>query len=1060
MAEGFSLDDLPTGHPVITREALESIAEYAFTTLRGMTMMGGQVKIDVNMLSDMMLSVADSPSEQVVSILKPAALAFLEVESSVPKTENDDATSLEFRLDRSSVELDFQLSQKSYALTINAMSALALNRPVFFKESAVCLARRAVDPPICTEGGDLTKAAILVISSQLRASCLTLLRHASSITSGASSVLYKALVGVDMELQADKALKMANQANQLKTMGRAARNQAKMFYEWDSSEIDRRSTKRQKETDDALAKMRAAKRQRGLGGGIQLPPSMTDAVELILLNLTHLPKMHPSVTLSNSKPSKAQVSLDFVIDAIMTNGASLLREEGSWYDRDGGASWNIDFATKDGYRYQLGSKLVETLEAINECHETSEPKDENANKRKGLFLDQCHAAASDAVGRILATASNNRSKSLTNLGNQLAARLAFTLKGAQPFGRYKEPYRVAKDSISFYSKLSTADEAKSLEEFARTYPLVATSFALPATVKSEFGDFVNAKCSLSETLLNEALLQASCVNEEDPSSELVQKYDQSLHLFVASAVHASQRANEKPNDNDRKRVATQAASSLHKDIVSLPRLTSSSLTLLCAMCDIDGITKKANDTSRKSSQETIAASAAAHAAKVAAEKRATAALLILRDVAFQRDSRSVRKSAVDCAVGIASGRLPSSASILDKALKLTMNVLFSKNESLADLVVGAALADLELAATAAINQFDDVQEANKEAQKKDDVTNKNPFAPRSDTEKQALDRMRKLAVLIMALCVRRPETIKTLFYLSCKEKADVLSKAVRANMSKLSKAAAARHGAATIALQVAQMTGPAETPMLLAFLENLAPSSDKTLPSQEIIDACFQIQAQKLDQEGKKDPRYLIPIVSAMTRRDLVDRLPEFVAAVDNIFLAALVRMGDRVGRQALLFREEPDEEDPSLHGMTLCEQLVYLHRLDFSAAGLPQKRYLAAIKLCLEDDEVYNDRVLMSALDEMSGQFLTGSVKLPLAFMRTNILVCTKHESLHSWICHVLLPRLVEGKIWSDPRQWEGWMRCAHMLEKSGDPNVNSVEAIEKLPPEQLMQYRTKWAK
>ena len=86
--------------------------------------------------------------------------------------------------------------------------------------------------------------------------------------------MFKALVGVDMELQADKALKMANQANQLKTMGRAARNQAKMFYEWDSSEIDRRSTKRQKETDDALAKMRAAKRQRGLGGGIQLPPSM------------------------------------------------------------------------------------------------------------------------------------------------------------------------------------------------------------------------------------------------------------------------------------------------------------------------------------------------------------------------------------------------------------------------------------------------------------------------------------------------------------------------------------------------------------------------------------------------------------------------------------------------------------------------------------------------------------------------------------------------------------------------------------------------------------------
>jgi symplekin len=40
-SQDFSLEDLPEGHPVITREALESIAEYAFTTLRGLVLMGG-----------------------------------------------------------------------------------------------------------------------------------------------------------------------------------------------------------------------------------------------------------------------------------------------------------------------------------------------------------------------------------------------------------------------------------------------------------------------------------------------------------------------------------------------------------------------------------------------------------------------------------------------------------------------------------------------------------------------------------------------------------------------------------------------------------------------------------------------------------------------------------------------------------------------------------------------------------------------------------------------------------------------------------------------------------
>jgi symplekin len=309
------------------------------------------------------------------------------------------------------------------------------------------------------------------------------------------------------------------------------------------------------------------------------------------------------------------------------------------------------------------------------------------------------------------------------------------------------------------------------------------------------------------------------------------------------------------------------------------------------------------------------------------------------------------------------------------------------------------------------------------------------------------------------LCLRRPELIQKLFEFSSMEKVDVLSKTVRINMGKLSRASAAKHGTTVIALKVAEMTGPREVPMLLSFLENLAPSSDRTLPEQDVIDACLKIQELKKTEDGKKDPRFIIPVVSAMLRKDLALLLPEFVAAEDNIFLAAIVRMGDRVGRQALLFREEPDEANPTLRGMTLCEQLVFLHRLDFSASSLPQKRYLAAIKLCLEDEDIFNDQVLLSALDQMSGAFLTGAEKLPLAFMRTCILVCSQHESLHSWICNELLPRLIDGKIYEESRQWEGWMRCAHMLENSGASGVSSAQAILKLPAEQVMQYRTKWA-
>ncbi len=55
--DDFALDDLPMGHHIITREALEEIGEDAFTVLRGLTTIGGQVKVDPSVARDVMLSV-------------------------------------------------------------------------------------------------------------------------------------------------------------------------------------------------------------------------------------------------------------------------------------------------------------------------------------------------------------------------------------------------------------------------------------------------------------------------------------------------------------------------------------------------------------------------------------------------------------------------------------------------------------------------------------------------------------------------------------------------------------------------------------------------------------------------------------------------------------------------------------------------------------------------------------------------------------------------------------------------------------------------------------------
>lgn len=1041
--EDFALEDLPPGHPIITREALESIAEYAFTALRGFVLMGGQVKIDENFMSQ---ESSGSPSSQVVSILKPAALAFLALESSVSIGEQE----IEFNVDRLNIDMEFSLGHKSYALTINAVSLLAAYRPMFYKEAATCLARRAVDPP--PGSAVLGKAASLAISAHLRASCLTLLRNALSVSTHGHVILHKALSKLDMSMQADKALKMATQTAALKTAGRAARNRAAMFYEWDDSE-DKRTNKRQRETDDALAKMRAAKAAKGLGNGIQLPASMVDCVELILLNLSHLPSKRPSG--GAAKNRKRPMTFDYVVDAVMTNGASLSEEDGQWYERDGGSAWTVDLSIDR--KYQLEGKTLLAGEIEHDKDKASQLDANSAENMPKVFQRQCQTAASQAMSRIVHTSSHARDQGMAEFGSKIAARLSWTLKYVTPTSDLKDANLMASESvIQLSTKMELLEsEGQALSTFVNTFPLVSACLSLDVTDTfraKNGGPSSTASSALVSSVLNVGYM-ASCKMGVDNDPADTTFYKDALDVFVASTVHASYRANEKPNDNERKHAAAHGATTLSHQLSVLPALTPSSLRLLCGLCDTDEITRKASESSRKTSQQSIAASAAIHAAKVAAEKRATAALIALRDVAFQRTKASIRKVAVECAVGVAGGRYPASPSVEDKALKLVINVLFPKSDILAAMVLEAAKNELSNAAQYAIDNHDAIRQANTEAE---EAGKRNPLGPASDIEKAAMEHVKKPTVLFMALCVRRPDMIKTLMSTSCQQNAGVLSKAVRANMPKLARAVATKHGAATIALEVASMADQNEIPMVLAFLENL--TLDKSLPPEELVEACHKIQESKLTQEGKKDPRFIIPVVASMKRFHLVEKLPEFMAADDNIFMAALVRMGDRVTRQALLFRDEPDHEIPILTGMTLCEQLVFLHRMDFIAVGIPQKRYLTAIRNCLEDDTVFTDRVVMAAMDYISGVFLSEKVELPLAYMRTIMLVCSKHESLHSWICHVLLPRLVEGEVYQDRRQWEGWMRCARMLEKPGESGVSSRDAIRQLPQEQLQIYRAKY--
>ena len=425
-----------------------------------------------------------------------------------------------------------------------------------------------MDPPGEDEGL-LPKSAIVGIRTHLRSSCLTLLRHILSVTSGCSDILVKALTQAGMGPQAERALEASMKQLNLMKGGRAARTRAQIFYEWDTSTDLSRAKKRQRDTDDAEARVKAAKLARGLGSGIQLPTSMSDALELVLLNLKHLPTNRPPV--SSSVQRTQPVTLDLVVDAVITNGAALSIDEDHWYDRDGGHAWTVE----EGELKDDGKK-----ELIYQCT----TQDENEK-----FLEQSRLAASKAFSRILSSTTSNRSVVAVNLSRKLAARLAWMLEDTK------------------------ADKTES-EQLAPRNPLISSCIEYDISPPMQTIDQKGEKnAALSARLLNEIYVNSLSNSQDGEDLPPKKHYDECLEYYVTSVVNN----NKTTTETEKKKTANASALALPHQLLISPSLNEKSLNLVGSFCDIDEVSKRA----AKNSRQSITESASLHAAKAAAEKR-------------------------------------------------------------------------------------------------------------------------------------------------------------------------------------------------------------------------------------------------------------------------------------------------------------------------------------------------------------------------------------------------------------------------------------------------------
>jgi symplekin len=95
---------------------------------------------------------------------------------------------------------------------------------------------------------------------------------------------------------------------------------------------------------------------------------------------------------------------------------------------------------------------------------------------------------------------------------------------------------------------------------------------------------------------------------------------------------------------------------------------------------------------------------------------------------------------------------------------------------------------------------------------------------------------------------------------------------------------------------------------------------------------------------------------------------------------------------------------------------------------------------------EVFKPDVLAAFMQQVMDQ-----PTLPMLYLRTVIQIVTLYRQLQPYISSTLLNRLITKRVWTNPQQWEGFVRLA----KATEPHC--FDALLSLPKEPLQQLLSK---
>ncbi|KAI5061409.1 hypothetical protein GOP47_0023914 [Adiantum capillus-veneris] len=204
---------------------------------------------------------------------------------------------------------------------------------------------------------------------------------------------------------------------------------------------------------------------------------------------------------------------------------------------------------------------------------------------------------------------------------------------------------------------------------------------------------------------------------------------------------------------------------------------------------------------------------------------------------------------------------------------------------------------------------------------------------------------------------------------------------------------------------------------LLLLVLHLVTDADAPSPALIAI-------VKKLYESKIKDARLLTPILSSLSKAEVLPIFPHLVALPSEDFKAAL----DRILQGSI-------HTGPAL---TPAEVLVAIHAIDPDRDQIPLAMVKDACAVCFQQRTVFTQQVLAKVLKQLVEQ-----TPVPMLFMRTVILAVGSFRSLVSFVMEIL-SRLVSKQIWKWPNLWIGFLKCADQTQPHSFPVLLQLPAAQ----------------